>query len=415
MTDVRLIYAKRLLGLALNKPEFLSVLRERGVTPGDMPGVAGDLYGVLLDLDRAGPWDAGSVHAAWARYGLAAKWGNTAVVDCVSDPATEALAGQQITDLLGNNALLRLQGLAEGLRQRAEVPEADPRMLADYVRSESEAIVSNMGSAEPVELAGADDIRAYRRPPTSWVIPGMIGAGERYLFTAPEGFGKSTLLSQIALAVSAGLHPFSGEEVAAQMPTIHLDLENPTPIAYGRWRGILDTMQRRYGVQPQHAKMHSQPKGFDLMTADDRDWLRRVMDTYHPRLLAVGPLYKMTRAKALQDEDSSRVVSDFLMDLITDYDCSLIMELHAGQVKDEKGKREMRPYGSALWRWWPEGGFGLHFDEDLSVQRRRGTAAVRQWKYLRADRTWPRFVERQQTGSEQVWWDDCTDQVGVGQ
>lgn len=413
MTDVRLILSKRLLGLALNKPEFLSVLRER-VRPGDMPGVAGDLYGVLLDLDRAGAWDAASVHAAWARYGLAGKWGNAAIADCAMDPATEVLAAQHITDLLGGNALLMLHGLGESITQRSDMPEADARALISHAQAELDSIGGLLGHVEPLPMMSLEDVRAYLRPPTAWVIPGMIGAAERYLFTAPEGFGKSTLLSQIAMAASGGLHPFTGAEVTEPMVALHLDLENPTPIAMLRWQGVARTMEQRFGRAPDGVKVHSEPTGIDLMQMDDRDRLRRWMDTYHPRLLAVGPLYKMTRAKALQDEESSRVVSDFLMDLITEYDTALVMELHAGQVKDGQGNREMRPYGSALWRWWPEGGFGLHFDEERSNTRRRATAQMRQWKYLRADRKWPDWVERQQKHSDMIWWDDCTERVEVG-
>lgn len=233
------------------------------------------------------------------------------------------------------------------------------------------------------------DLITSQEPDYNWLIPNLLEVGERLIFTGNEGHGKSTLLRQIALQTSLGIHPFTLEEMQPRRVMV-VDLENPPR-----------TVQREFKKFGLHApergmlNIHRWPGGIDLLSEESVLAFNELLKEDKPELLIIGPMYKMALLPLEREEHSRRLAS--VLDLWRSaYDFTLIMESHQphGAMVPDGPKarfyRPERPIGSSLWLRWPEFGYCL---EDAGI--------LRPWRGGRdADRQWPEKLAR---GDDWLW------------
>lgn len=192
-----------------------------------------------------------------------------------------------------------------------------------------------------------------------WVIPGLLRRRERVVLTGGEGWGKSTLLRQLAICVASGLHPFTSMSVdGGPQNVLIIDLQEERADIIEALRPL----RARAGDAYETGRLHfvSRSQGMNLLSAGDYRWLEALIAKRRPALLMIGPVRKMFRSTAEYSSKSSEEAVDELTrrldDLRVAYDFSLILEAHAGVDRNESN---FRVRGSTVWQDWPEYGIGL--------------------------------------------------------
>lgn len=236
-------------------------------------------------------------------------------------------------------------------------------------------------------------------PPNDWIIEGMLERGDRLILTGFEGLGKSMLVRQIAVAVAAGLHPFSGEPGSAKR-VLFIDCENSERQGRRKLRPLERTAALKGKRVPEgNMRIIHRPAGIDL-TREDAPWLLERVAAHQPDLLVIGPLYRLHAADT-NEEGAARAVVQVLDAARTKADCALLVEAHAGHAGEGRN-RAVRPFGSSLFLRWPEFGYGLVPRTD---NQPCDFVAFQPWRGARDERRWPKHLRY---GSSMDWpWIDA--------
>lgn len=225
-----------------------------------------------------------------------------------------------------------------------------------------------------------------------WVVPNLLERSDRLLLTAGEGIGKSTLLRQCALAVSAGLHPFRLSPIPAKR-VLYVDVENSPRQSrreFAKMRHLVE------GADESLLAVEVRTNGLNLDLGPDRRWLAGAVKAHAPDLLVIGPLYQLHGAAPRGDtggESHARELTRTLDRLRLTYGCALVMETHAPH--GSMGSRDLRPFGSSVWMRWPDFGFGLRRNREMGPKAYelvpfRGQRDRRDWpRKLEHGLTWP--------------------------
>lgn len=232
-------------------------------------------------------------------------------------------------------------------------------------------------------------------PDRYWVIPNQFERGDRCIVTGGEGEGKSTLLRQWAFMAASGIHPLTLQPMP-RVRTMILDLENSREQIKAELLKIAEYSELPVPEEP-WLLVASLPNGLNLPSAEYETALSELLETYHPDLILGGPLYKMADL-SLADENTSKQLSTALDRLRSAHHFALVLEAH--QVNEstaydmKKGQfvrsRPPRPFGSSLWRRWPEFGLCLFTDGTLV-----------HWRQDRRAREWPKKLQRE--GESWLW------------
>lgn len=288
---------------------------------------------------------------------------------------------ERVTDLAGRR---RMIVAASEAMQAASDLTSDPSAAVDVLRS----VVDDMDLPGESPVVEVDEFLAQADDPYDWVIPNLIERGDRLLLTAGEGVGKSTMLRQIAVAVSAGIHPWRLSQMEPKRVLL-VDVENLERKVRREIRPLLELVGRDYN--PGNLGIEVRVGGMDLSRASDQRWLGSKVSAFRPDLLVIGPLYQLHGAPDKGDqggEDNARRLSRTLDRLRERYGCALIMETHAPH--GSMGTRDLRPFGSSLWMRWPEFGVGLRRNRELGDR----AFELIHWRGPRDKRDWPAKFEQ---------------------
>ncbi len=227
-------------------------------------------------------------------------------------------------------------------------------------------------------------------PERRWVVPDVLEHGDRMILTGNEGEGKSTALRQWGIQVASGIHPFTLQPIEPKRVLL-MDLENSRHQIKGEIQKICDRAGIEVPGEPNFA-VGNWPAGINLANplGEAEAVLKEVIKEYQPDLVIGGPLYKLAEV-SLADETASRLISAALDRLRDDYGFALVLEAH--QVNENSAwdqiirkfvkSRPQRPFGSSLWRRWPEFGLCLFTDGTLS-----------HWRGDRQERAFPAKLQR---------------------
>jgi hypothetical protein len=251
------------------------------------------------------------------------------------------------------------------------------KMTDGQVQAEIQAYINSLTpTADDFLGDGKDDYR-------EWVVPDMLARGETLMLVGAPGNGKSTLIRQILVQASCGIHPWTGEDIEP-VRVLLVDLQDTREhlkrelmklrrIAGDRWNPEMFHILAGYG------------EGINLLDEKDQEELRnRIIET-GADMVGIGPLYNMFQGTDSDDIAAQRV-TDYLNG-VCDWH-GLLIEHHTPHVTNQ-GKPIERPIGSTHWMRWPE--FGIHLGGDGSLRHFRGPRdAEREWPAkLRRGGEWP--------------------------
>lgn len=254
------------------------------------------------------------------------------------------------------NASVALQR-ALGMLETAEDLSAWWRALEDQAvlgRSLAGLGVRDSGFVDLGDFLAQEDL------PPQYVIPNMLARGEKCIITGGEGLGKSTVFRQLSLCSAVGLHPFTREHVEPRR-VLFIDAENTPDKTRREMRGLV-RLAAEHGARLKPGMFRvpeRKVRALNLLKAESVSWLLREATEYQPHLIFIGPLYKVTGGRSLNDEEVAQRVIDALERLSDVSEAALLIEGHAGKGKDRSGNREWAVRGSSALMGWPSFGFGL--------------------------------------------------------
>jgi hypothetical protein len=253
-----------------------------------------------------------------------------------------------------------IRNLQQTLRrgwQQATSPEAEPVEVAESL-IEQLRVTQRMQGAPDTTIDFLDIVGRVVNP-ADWVIPGLLAKANRIIITAPEGYGKSTLLRQIACCVAVGLHPFKATLAQRPRRVYCLDAENPEDINTEEYRLLYKALEVLDAI-PGRGMLTIDERGpfIDLLNPREAASVYQRIEQLQPEMITVGPLYK------LFDEDPNlegpaKKLSGVLDRMRAICGSALITEAHSPH-NDAGAPPVLRPYGASLWRRWPEFGYCLH-------------------------------------------------------
>ncbi len=292
-----------------------------------------------------------------------------------------------------------LRHLAAHGRRLTQLAEGDTRAgeLAAWNAEQSKAIRDG-SITTGLQARLLADVFADADDGYDWLIPGLLERADRLVYTGAEGAGKSTFGRQMALCAAAGMHPFQNRRFEP-LDVLVIDAENSEKQWRRQARGIAVAVRQIAGVEPAQ-RVHLVCRGrMDVTTPQGIGAVHQLLDEHQPRLLLIGPLYKLVPRAITNDDDATPVLAalDSLRER-TDRP-ALMMEAHAGHALGRGGERDYRPRGSAALLGWPEFGFGFAPDHEDPAR-----VQVIRWRGDREERDWPLALRR---GGRLPWTNDA--------
>lgn len=225
--------------------------------------------------------------------------------------------------------------------------------------------------------------------PTYYKIPGLLAEGERAVFTAGEGLGKSTLLRQVLVCAAAGLDPFSQEPIDP-VKCMGFDYENGRGLSQSRYRPLVAAAAAA-GSPVERGMLHLEirPRGVNLLSAGAAVKVLRMVERVNPDVVMIGPIYRLHEGDP-NDERDARKISVVLDQVREISGAAVITEAHMAKGGGPGQSRSLRPVGSGLWLRWPEYGYGLVLAEGGDLISRPVT--VEAWRGPRDERKWPSML-----------------------
>jgi DnaB-like helicase N terminal domain/AAA domain len=359
------------------------------------------IFAAAMRARIEGPVDAVTLAAALG--GELAEVGGAARLVELQGSLTAISAVGRYADIVAHAATARrVISTAARVADEAYDGMTDPLGLA----REAFSSMSPAGRASPP--ADLTTVEAFlnradvERP--QFVIPGVVREGHRVIVVAPEGQGKMVLLAQIALCAAHGIHPFLPDEIIPKVPVLIVPLENPLDAIEEHLLLSIQPLVRRNRHDPEHMALWHREAGLDLRSRRGRADLEAVIAETRPKLIVYGPLYRsgVTKGKE-QYETGASEVQTVINELTERYRCAWLFEAHA--PSGESGKaREMRPFGSVQWRYWPDAGFGLQPDGEKDHRGSYHRFKVVPFRGARTSAiTWPSELSRGRLPGDMPW------------
>ncbi len=392
-----------IIGAALNGSKVIASLAPDDFYDPRHEMIATAILGMLR---RDVPVDPLTVAAELDKVGLLRRAGGALALSQLAGDAPVGPSAPYYAEIVRNDRIRRYRHdcavrLAEMTNTPAAVedlPEIEARHLADLAGCPPPL---DGGDLWDPQRYSARTIRYRLDKPDDWLTPGLIARLDRVMVTGVEGVSKSTVLRQVGGCVAAGLNPWNGARVADGHRTLILDCENTDrQITNGtRWLGA--RIEHRMYTRGWDERLHivDRSEGINLL-GRDVPFLRKLVESFRPDLLILGPMYKLMRGDPNKDSDVLEVLS-VLDEIRVKHDLALIIEAHS-PLAQGGNERPVRPFGSSVQLRWPEIGFGLRPDVRPEVQEDRTESDMRHgrisymelapWRGQRERRDWPSHI-----------------------
>jgi hypothetical protein len=293
-----------------------------------------------------------------------------------------ALSSRSYAAQVRKDAVRRqLRMVSSVLSQSVESGEPS-QILAQTVNAlrdiQSENIATQLVASRLDEILAGTDVY-------EWVIPNLLEKRDRLIITGGEGAGKSTLVRQISILASAGIHPLDFG-IIEPVRVLVIDSENSEAQWRRAARGMAEQARLRGAQNPGSMRLACSAR-LDMTSDKDLGQVHRLIDEHEPQLVVIGPLYRLTPRAINSDDEAAPLLA--ALDTIRDRGISLTIEAHAGHALGLGGERDLRPRGSAALMGWPEMGIGLR-----PILSEPDRVKVVRWRGDRDRRNLPDKLER---------------------
>lgn len=339
-------------------------------------------FGMLKDREPIDVITVGEHLAGWGVRGITTADLHT----WVSEVSSSAGVGWYAAKVRDMAVRRQLEATAVRMNQMAHGTSAPAEILAKAIgelRAVQESRVSQEVTARPLArtLLIADEY--------DWVIEGLLERGDRLLLTGSEGGGKTTLLRQMAVMASAGLHPFTGFGIRPSK-VLYVDTENTEKQWAREVRAMAELAATRGERDPAEVMDLACIKRIDITRDSDLGMLHKLVDEHQPDILFIGPLYRLIPRAINSDDEATPLLT--ALDTLRDRGVCLVIEAHAGHGHAGQQERDMRPRGSSALMGWPE--FGLGLRPDRNGKSSNEFQLVRWRGHRDASRKWPSRIAR---------------------
>jgi replicative DNA helicase len=384
---------RTLLGTLMLSPTAINAVADVLVPSDFYSPLHGAVFSAILVLRDSGlAVDATTVYSALESRGEGGLTSPSALLQLVVDAGVTTSVPQYASAIL--DKALRRRMINEGLGLAASA--ANLGMNAEDILESHQATVASMGLSvidrEPDDMTVEEFLARPRNEISPWAVHGLIRKRHKIMIVGGEGAGKSWVLRFVAICAAYGIQPFRHTTIPP-IRTLIIDLENPEDALYDSFETMLKQVRKVTPQQESLARLWWRPAGINLRNRVDVAELENVIRTRRPELVCLGPLYAAyeNTASDFGWETAAREVQRALKSLMVRYDFGLLIEDHAPQ-SDDRGKRQMRPYGSSYWRRWPDVGIGME-----PIESRQNAFRLTRWRGDRVPTDWPSTIIR---GSE---------------
>ena len=369
------------------------VIREavKLVMPSDFSTWQGEeIFSAIIALHSTGrPVDALSVTAQLAATGSRVNPVDIhRVVSEVPTAANVAFYAEQVAEQATRRKLT-------AVGQRLVQYSADPAQMPGTVLASALKDLKAAREDSPVSSLRGKYLGDIMAEPDSfdWVIKNLFERGDRLIFTADEGGGKSMLTMQIGILAAAGIHPFWLGEIPPVNVVVY-DRENSERRWRRKARPIFEAAQAIGTGEPANIYVENDLyDDFDITKDRDLGKIHRILDMNPCDLLLIGPLYKMVPRAINSDDEAAPLLH--ALDSLRERGLCIITEAHAGHNRGA----DLHPIGSSAFLRWPEFGFGLRKDPELGKHR----VTLERWRGDREERSFPLAMNRGKIGSGVPW------------
>lgn len=363
-----------------------------------------DIWKMLASLvERFGGYDPVTLAAELNRAG--------------KNPAVSALIGLTSAPITGSmdyhcQTIIRAYAARELLKaairaqQKVESGHEPLELAEDTI--EQLRKVQRVGDVDLASEIDFLDIVARVVDPAKFVVPGLLARDNRIVITAPEGYGKSSLLRMIAACCAGGQHPFKLNATCMPRTSMVIDAENPADINTVEYQKIYDCLDRLDRLPDRGALVIEECGPINVLDPRVAAKLCAQVERVQPELIVIGPLYQLHDEDA-NDERAARKLAAFLDRLRRISRSALVTEAHTPHSDGPQGQI-LRPFGASLWKRWPEFGYCLHpavkpKNPDNPTDDERASISCREskftpWRGARAARDWP---QKLRMGHRMLW------------
>lgn len=348
--------------------EVFSIVSVADFTPGPAQDIAAVILGVLGEGEPINPMailtECGKVKAALG------KWYALNVSEAYY--STPEYVAREVHQAAQRDRAL---AISVRLQQRLQTSSIDVEEAVSLARGEFTDLDRQAFSSVPTPLT-FDELMALEDDNQPWTIYGMLRRREVMMLTGQEGGGKSLLLSQIMLGASTGISTLSPDlHRFAPQRVFVVDVENDNVQIRDNLRKVWPMLKETARDQKPDL-LFSPTKAVDLTKPKEQAALIREIVAAKPDIVYMGTVYKI--APTSQYEEQFFAVRNAVDAVRDEIGSSFLIENHGGHDKDGNGVRDFRPFGSSMWRRWPNFGIGLVPSEH------QGVAQLKRWRGDRA-------------------------------
>jgi hypothetical protein len=238
---------------------------------------------------------------------------------------------------------------------------------------------------------------------SKWVMHSLLRQREVLVLTGFEGYGKSSLLKQIAGCAALGVHPFVFAKVGEPVRVLFVDCENTEYDCVADFRRLRRAAQEAKVYHEGSALFIVDRPQMALERAEDVAWLVEQATAYQPDLLVIGPLYALVDGETAKEE-TIRAVKRAITRVHQVVPCGVVIEHHTPHAAPGE-QRKIRPIGSTVLMRWAGFGFGLRPTEEGEFKKPFDFEAWRGSR--RRGRSWPKLIRQAGTETDGWFWEEA--------
>jgi hypothetical protein len=234
-----------------------------------------------------------------------------------------AAARQRSKREIGQSLVDDCLNIADAIEQLCEIRDGDATQAHDF------------------DCHTLSSLKAHKPDPRHFIAgDGWLKRGAGTLLTGGTGFGKSVLLTQIAVCVAAGVDILGCLKVLEPFRVMVVQAENDADVLKTMILSIVENLGPDEKLVQENLRIYH---SYGMDGPALAEWLAPKMDEFKPDLLPVDPYQAYAGAINLNDTESFLRWRDAIEPLIRKHNCALLLSDHTPKPAD---RSKWNPYES---------------------------------------------------------------------